>query len=170
MSRIERLCAALAAVVLAAILTDDIGILATGIAAALALVLGRGVWLRHLLAIAWTMVTIETLAGVPKDAMVFSIAVTDLVIALAALARATQDRSRIDARWIGAISLLLMVAHWLMSVSQGLPPWWLYASIVNIGFILQCLIIGGWLDHVGRSVGRVVARLNPVHLFRRGER
>lgn len=170
MDRSHSLAAALALVVLATIATDDLGIFITGIVAAPAFVYGRGTWLRHLLAMAWVMTTIETLAGVSKDAVVFSITMADLVIAGAALIRVTQDPTRTGAKVVGGISMALMPAHWFMSASQGLPPWWAYASICNAAFVLQCLIIGGWLDNVGRSTGRFFARLSPVHLFRRGGR
>ena len=170
MNRSAAFAIALSLVVLATIATDDIGIFITGLAGAGAIVFGRGTWIRHLLAMAWVMTAIEALAGMTKDAVVFSIAMVDLVIAGAALIRWLEDDTRTDARIIGGVSIALMPAHFVMSASQGAVPWWLYASICNVAFVLQCLIIGGWLDNVGRSTGRFVARLNPVHLFRRGGR
>jgi hypothetical protein len=170
MNRPYAFAAALSLVTLATVATDDPGIFVTGVAGAAAFVFGRGVWIRHLLAMAWAMVTIEALLGATKDAVVFSIAMVDLIIAGAALIRWLEDDSRVDARIIGGISIALMPAHFIMSASEGAVSWWLYASICNAAFVLQCLIIGGWLDHVGRSTGRFFARLNPVHLFRRGDR
>lgn len=170
MDRASRFALGLSLVALATVATNDAGIFITGLAGAAAFVFGKGTWIRHLLAMAWAMTTIEALLGATKDAVVFSLAMVDLIIAGAALIRWLQDDSRTDARIIGGISIMLMPAHFVMSASQGAVSWWLYASICNAAFVLQCLIIGGWLDHVGRSTGRLVARLNPVHLFRRGGR
>lgn len=64
--------------------------------------------------------------------------------------------------------MALMPAHWIMSVSQGEANWLLYATICNAAFVVQCFIVRGWLDGVGRSVGAFIARLSPVRLFRDG--
>jgi hypothetical protein len=148
----------------------DIGLLITGLAALAAFAFGNGKWLRHLLLLSWLSSVLETVAGVQMPTMVFSMTMMDIVIAGAALVVATHDHKRYDARVIGGISMALMPAHWVMSVTHGAGNWTLYASAVNAGFVLQCLTIGGWLDGVGRIIARIVARLRPIHLFRGGER
>lgn len=149
-------------------LLGDIGLTVTFLAVAPAFWFGRGKWLRHLLLLSWLTVTLEKIAEIQMATIVFSMTVLDLMIAGAALVVATHDHARYDARVIGSISMALMPGHWVMAATQGAGSWTLYAAAVNAGFVLQCLVIGGWLDGVGRSIGRLFARLRPVHLFRRG--
>jgi len=148
----------------------DIGILITGITAALAFLPGRGKWLRHLLVISWLASLIAAAAGASMASVVFMLTVLDMIIAGAALAICTNDPSRYDARLIGAISMMLMPAHWIMAWSEGTASWALYAASCNGAFVVQCLIVGGWLDGVGRRLGRLFGRAGAVRSVRGGGR
>jgi hypothetical protein len=150
-------------------LTDS-GILVTGAAMVVAFGWGRGKWLRHMLALAWTIALLLSLAKANMASTVLAAAVMDFLLAGVALSIATNDPSRIDARAVGGISMAKMPAHWVMSVSSGSASWFLYAVACNAGFVLQCLIVRGWMDGLGRAVARIVGRLRPVHLFRDGRR
>jgi hypothetical protein len=108
----------------------------------------------------------EAWAQVGMPTVVFSYATMDLAIALVALGRVIDDHSRTDAKLIGLISLSLMPAHFAVSAAHGGVNWTLYAMGCNVAFVLQCSIIGGWLDGVGRSINRFVTRLHPARLFR----
>ena len=148
----------------------DFGLIVTGIAAASAFLLGRGRWLRNLLFISWLMMAVESLMGVSMAGVVFSMTMMDMIIAGAALAVATNDPTRYDARAVGAISMAMMPAHWVMAATQGAPNWVLYAAACNAGFVVQCLIVGGWLNGVGRRIGRLVNRDGTVRPIRGGGR
>lgn len=147
----------------------DIGILTAGAAAFVAFVWGRGEWLRHILLLSWIAVSLEALAGVNMATVVFTMASLDLLIAGAALIIATDDPRRKDARIVGGISMALMPAHWIMAITHGQPNWTMYAIGCNVGFVIQCLIVRGWLDGVGRSIGSFFARVRPVFAIRRGD-
>lgn len=148
----------------------DIGILVTGMAAALGFFPRRGKWLRHLLVISWAAVAIAAGAGVTMAGIVFIMAMCDLVIAGAVVVIATNDPNRIDARFVGGLSMALMPGHWAMAWSEGQADWLIYVSACNAGFVIQCLIVGGWLDGVGRALGRFFHRLRPVRSLRDGRR
>jgi len=148
----------------------DLGLLITGLAAAAAFLLGRGKWLRNLLFISWLMMAVESLTGVSMAGVVFSMTIMDMIIAGAALAVSTNDPSRYDARAVGAISMAMMPAHWIMAATQGGGNWVLYAAAANAGFVLQCLIVGGWLNGVGRRLGRLVGRDGSIRPIRGGGR
>lgn len=147
----------------------DLGILVTGLAAWAAFLFGRGVWLRHLLLLSWSVALIEWLAVAWMPTVVLTNALMDLAIAGMALARVTHDPARVDAKLVGGISMALMPAHWVVSATQGRIVWPLYAVACNAGFVLQCLIVGGWLDGLGRRSVRIFSRLHPVRLLRRRE-
>jgi hypothetical protein len=161
----------------------DIGILITAIAAVLAF--GRGWdrragrfnwrrengrpgWMRHVLLVAWATGAIATLADQPMSAVVFLTTVMDFVIAGVAVVVSMNDPTRVDARTTGVISLALMPAHLTVSANNGLPAsaWTLYAAACNGAFVVQCLITGGWLDGVGRSIDRFLGRLRRLPLLR----
>lgn len=146
----------------------DPGLLITGVAVFIAFGWGRGRWLRHLLLLSWLATTLGAFIGAEMASVVFTATMMDFIVAGGALVITTHDPNRMDARAIGAISMSLMPAHWVVSMAQGLPHfgWMLYAGACNAGFVLQCLIVRGWLDGVGRSIGRFVGRLVPVSLFR----
>lgn len=148
----------------------DLGLIVTGVAAASAFLFGRGRWLRNLLFISWLMMAVESLMGVSMAGVVFSMTMMDMIIAGAAVAVATNDPTRYDARAIGAISMALMPAHWVMAATHGAPNWVLYAAACNAGFVLQCLIVGGWLNGVGRRLGRLFGRDGAVRPIRGGGR
>lgn len=148
----------------------DLGLLFTGAAAVAAFAFGRGTWLRHILLIAWLTVVLQALVDVRAAFVVFTMAMLDLTIAGTALIRYTQDRTRQDARIVGGLSMALMPAHFVMSATAGRVDWGLYASVCNLVFVLQCLIVGGWLDGVGRCINRVVSRVLPSGVLRRGGR
>lgn len=159
----------------------DLGLIVCGIAAALAIIgaklhredradQGRGrwqaLWLPHLMLAIWATSMVGKIAQATMASVVFMAVVADLVIAGAAVSIVTHDPKRIDARLVGGISMALMPAHWAMSMSQGQANWTLYAAGCNAGFVLQCLIVGGWLDGLGRGVSRILARISPLSLFR----
>jgi hypothetical protein len=145
----------------------DLGILVTGIAATLCLVFGRGDFLRHVLFIAWATIALETMAGVRMSFMVMTMALLDLLIAAVALARVHHDQENYRARFIGFVSMALMPLHWTISATQGAVSWVLYASVVNAGFVAQCLTMMGWFDGVGRSIRSLFRRGDRVHSLRR---
>lgn len=148
----------------------DLGLLVTGVAAAAVFLTGRGRWLRNLLFISWLMMVVEAFMGVSMAGVVFSMTMMDMLIAGAAVAIATNDPTRYDARAVGVISMAMMPAHWVMAVSNGAPNWMLYAAACNAGFVLQCLIVGGRLNGVGRRLGRLVNRNGAVRAIRGGGR
>jgi len=148
----------------------DLGILITGAAAGLAFVPQRGKWLRHLLVISWVGTAVAAAVGVSMSGIVFMIAMFDLIIAGAAVTIATNDPDRVDARFVGGLSMALMPLHWVMAWSQGNASWLLYASACNGVFVIQCLTVGGWLDGVGRGLGRFFHRFRLVRPLRNGRR
>ena len=148
----------------------DIGIFLTGAMAALAFLSWRGKWLRHLLVISWAATATAAALGVSMAGFVFLMTMLDLIIAGAAVVIATNKPTRVDARVVGGVSIAHMPVHWVMAFSQGAADWTLYAAILNTGFIVQCLIVGGWLNGVGRSLGRFLHRLSPVRFLRGGGR
>ena len=148
----------------------DAGIIITGVSAAAVFLTGRGRWLRNLLFISWLMMAVETLMGVSMAGVVFSMTMMDMLIAGAAVAIATNDPTRYDARAVGAVSMAMMPAHWVMAATQGAPNWMLYAAACNAGFVLQCLIVGGWLNGVGRRIRRLVNRNGAVRSIHGGGR
>lgn len=144
----------------------DIGLLVTGAAVILAYHKGRGTWLRRLLLISWAASFGATLANAPMSSTVFMMTVMDGLIAGVALTICTRDPNRYDARAVGAVSMAMMPAHWVMAATQGAPNWTLYAAACNAGFVFQCLIAGGWLDGMGRSVGRLFRWRGPSNSVR----
>lgn len=148
----------------------DAGLLITGIAAALAFLPGRGKWLRHLLVISWLATLLAAAMGASMSSVVFLLTMLDMVIAGAALAITTHNPARYDARVVGAVSMMLMPAHWVMAWSEGAANWTLYAAACNGAFVVQCLIVGGWLDGVGRRLGRLFNRAGAVRSVRGGGR
>lgn len=148
----------------------DIGLIATGLAAGIAFGWGRGKWLRNLLMFSWALVAMQSIMGGSMSSIVFTLTAMDLVIAGAATAVVTNNPVRYDARVVGQISMALMPVHWVMAWSEGAIDWTTYASVCNFAFIIQCLIVRGWLDGLGRGILHFFTRLHPVHLFRHGER
>jgi hypothetical protein len=156
----------------------DLGILITGIAAFIAFgwgkgrMRGRGKRLRHMLLLAWTAAAIGALMGADMPTAVFIATMMDFTIAGVALAITIHDPCRVDARTVGGISMALMPAHWVVSMAGGVSDfgWALYAGGCNAFFVIQCLIVRGWLDGVGRSIGRFVGRFLPVSVFHTGAR
>ena len=146
----------------------DIGIVITGIAAFIAFIWGRGRWMRHALFLSWAVVAVIGAIGADKAETVFTLAAMDLAIAGVALFVVTADETRTDAKIVGAISIALMPAHVIMSATHGIADWTLYASALNAGFVLQCLIVRGWLDGLGRTARGFFARLRPVFVHRIG--
>lgn len=144
----------------------DLGLAITGLAAVIAFKWGRGIWLRHVLILAWLVILAFVLSGAVKSEIVFIMAAVDLLIAGTALVVITNDPLRIDAKIVGAISMTLMPMHWIMTVSHGTANWTIYASAANAGFVLQCLIVRGWLDGLGSGIIDFVNRFRPVHLPR----
>ena len=148
----------------------DLGLLVTGIAALIAFLWGRGKSLRPLLLVSWAVAFMGSALDVNMATTVFMLAAMDLIIAGAALLIVTHDPSRTDAKIIGGISMALMPAHFTMSAAHGAADWTIYAAALNAGFVLQCLIVRGWMDGVGRTANRFWNRLVPVHLHRNGGR
>lgn len=150
----------------------DPGLLICAAAVFVAFGWGRGVWLRHLLLLSWAASAIGAVMGVQMATIVFNATMMDFFVAGGALIVTTRDPCRFDARTVGGISMALMPAHFIVSMAGGLSDlgWMLYAGACNAAFVLQCLIVRGWLDGVGRSIGRFVGRFLPVSLFRAGGR
>lgn len=137
----------------------DFGLAITGLAAITAAVWGRGQWLKHVLFAAWAVTVAISVAGANMAATVFTLTTLDLIIAAAALIIVTHNPDRTDAKIIGGISMLMMPMHLWMSAASGRADWTMYATVLNGGFIVQCLIVRGWLDGVGRTANRFVNRL-----------
>lgn len=152
----------------------DPGIIITAIAALFAFgwgdgqMKGRGKWLRHLLLVSWAASALARASGADMASTVLVAGVMDLAIVFGALFVFINDPHRHDARAVGGLSLALMPAHWIVSLSGGLTywPWVLYAVACNAAFVAQCLIVRGWLNGLGRAVARFVDRVGPVSLFR----
>lgn len=141
---------------------------------AVALGVGRAAWeerdvtLPGVLLGVWAVPFGLLAADARMATFVFTAAVLDMVIGAAALLIVTRDPSRYDARVVGGISMAIMPAHWMMSVSNGTANWTIYAIACNTAFVAQCLIAGGWFDGMGRRISRFIARLRPVHSLRDG--
>jgi len=147
----------------------DIGLLTTGLFAAASVTFGRSVWNARILFAAWLVVTLAVCMGMTKSQTVLTMACLDMSIAIVALVRFTQDTSKRDAQMVGAMSMALMPAHFIMAVSHGAADWTIYVSAANAIFVLQCLTAGGWLDGVGRGIAGIWHRVHPVrHLRDRG--
>lgn len=144
----------------------DIGLAATGLAAAICFAFGRGQWLRRILFAAWLCGAIVAMTGPTRDVMVFWLASIDLAVAMTALVRFTQDPTKRTAQLVGLLSLVLMPAHSTMALSHGHADWTIYASACNAIFVLQCLTAGGWLDGLGRSIAGIWRRMHPLHPVR----
>jgi hypothetical protein len=151
----------------------DIGLLITAIAALLAFGrgwgdLGRVGWMRQTLVVAWLSGGLAILTEQPMPTVVFLTAMMDFTIAGVAVAILMNDPTRSDARIVGTISLALMPAHFVVSANHGLPsfPWALYAATCNGAFVVQCLITGGWLDGLGRSISSLIGWIRRVPLLR----
>jgi len=147
----------------------DIGILATGLTASACIAFGRSVWIGRVLFGAWLFGALASLLGAGVSMTVLIAACLDMSIAIVALVRFTQDTSKRDAQMVGAMSMALMPAHFIMAVSHGAADWTIYVSAANAIFVLQCLTAGGWLDGVGRGIAGIWHRVHPVrHLRDRG--
>jgi hypothetical protein len=109
-------------------------------------------------------------AGARMSTFVFCAATLNMIVAGIALIIVTRKPTRLDARIVGGLSLAIMPAHWVMSVSGGTANWTVYALSCNIVFISQCLVAGGWLDGVGRRVAGLFLGLRPLRRFRNGGR
>ena len=140
----------------------DIGLLTTGLFAAACLGWGRSVWLARILFAGWLCNAAISISGATESQVVFGLAVTDMVIAIVALIRFTQDCTNRAAQTVGLMSAALMPSHFTMAATHGGADWTIYASAVNAMFVLQCLTAGGWLDGVGRGIAGIWRRLRPV--------
>lgn len=148
----------------------DPGLAITGFAAAFCLAFGRGRWLRRVLFIAWLAGAVLAMMGQTRSIVVAGMASIDLVVAMIALVRLTQNPDKREAQVVGGLSMGLMPTHFIMAASQGHADWTLYVSACNAVFVLQCLVAGGWLDGVGRGIADIWRRLRPVFLLRDGGR
>lgn len=151
-------------------MTPDLGLIVTGIFAIIAFGWGRGKWLRHVLMLCWLTIFAISAYGADRSTVVGAMIVADMVIAVVAVAVATHSQqSRYDARMIGQLSMVLMPAHFAVAWSHGAVNWTLYASVCNVVFIVQCLIVRGWLDGLGHYVMDRISRLRRIpHLRNRG--
>jgi len=148
----------------------DIGTLVTGLMAAACLAWGRSVWIARALFAAWLVTAITSAAGAGVSMTVLFASSLDLAIAVVALVRFTQDTAKRDAQIVGALSMCMMPAHFIMAASYGRADWTLYASACNAIFVLQCLTAGGWLDGLGRGIAGIWHRVHPVRHLRDGGR
>lgn len=148
----------------------DPGLAITGFSAAICFAFGRGRWLRRVLFFAWLSGAILAMMGQTRSVVVAGIASIDIIIAMVALVRFTQDPDKREAQVVGGLSMCLMPAHFIMAASRGQADWTIYASACNAIFVLQCLTAGGWLDGVGRGIAGIWRRLRPIRLIRDGGR
>lgn len=150
----------------------DVGLTLTALAGLLGM--GRAVHKRRDIALpsvllaVWTVPVALLAAEARMATFVFTAAVLNLAIAGLALLIVTRDPSRYDARTVGGLSMAIIPAHWIMSVSSGGADWTIYALACNIVFATQCLVAGGWFDGLGRRARRFFSRLRPVHSLRDG--
>ena len=141
---------------------------------ALALIacLGRAAWKRRdptlpvVLLAMWTTALSLSAADARMATFVFTAALLNLAVSGIALAITIHAPERLDARAVGGLSLVTFTGHFPMSLSNGGADWTIYAWSCNIIYITQCLVAGGWLDGLGRSIAGFFARLRPVSLFR----
>jgi len=140
----------------------DLGILASGLAAAACVAWGRNAWLSRALFASWLVIMIAVDLGANKSETVLTMASLDMAIALVALAQFTLDCTNRTAQTVGLMSLGLMPAHSIMAVSHGNADWTIYVSACNAIFALQCLTAGGWLDGLGRGIANIWHRVYPV--------
>lgn len=148
----------------------DLGLLITGLAAFAALFFGKGHVTRHVLFVAWAIGFATSFLGAPKAGVVLSLAISDLLITGISVIAVHHDDKRVDSRLVGGLSLLLMPAHFAMSASQGAASWILYVSCCNAIFVLQCLVVGGWADDLGRRLWSFIHRALPILRSRHGNR
>ncbi|WP_303758334.1 hypothetical protein [Sphingobium yanoikuyae] len=98
-----------------------------------------------------------------------ALSVIDIMVAIVALAIWTEQRDR-RAQVVGLISIALLCCHWGYSVAQGRGTWWVYAFILNAGFVLQCVTAGGGWYGVAHFLDRFRGRRDRLHMHRDGGR
>jgi hypothetical protein len=134
----------------------DIGLVVTGVAALAAVMVTTRDHLTQYTAIAWVVSLVVSLT-LPKPLMPGAWAIVDACLALACLWTTTNSNCR-EARYIGLISMLLICAHFVYAGSKGTLPWIWYASILNAGFCLQCLVASGGMGSVERIFNNMRGR------------
>ena len=89
-------------------------------------------------------------------------AVIDMAVAVAALSLWTRYESQ-RARFVGALSIVMICAHFGYSATGGIGDWRTYAAILNAGFILQCFTAGGGWNGLANIYDRVRLRRRRLH-------
>jgi hypothetical protein len=151
----------------------DLGLTLTAVACALGLGWAvrkqRDLTLPVMLAALWGASVGLSAAGAKMATFVFTAVMMNLLVGFVALLILIREPNRADARFIGGLAMAIMPAHFIMSATNGQANWTIYAWSCNIVYILQCLVAGGWLDWLGRSLGGIITRLRPVRGLRDGE-
>lgn len=124
---------------------DMLIIAGTGIAAMLACI-ERPCVLSRTMIMAWFMSVIiygmSMAHWLPIAYLPGAYAITDLVVAMSALAIWTQYHSQ-RARIVLLVSVGLMFCHLGFSASHGAFNWTVYALTMNVAFFFQCWTAGG---------------------------
>lgn len=118
-----------------------------------------------------------------RDACAWTLAIG--LVASMLLAESGQWSAMPGAASIDAVTCLVMLAVWTRHTSMrawtigfiGLAKCgasfgqylvdpaqvtWGYAAFINVAFVVQVLVAGGWIDAVGNRLDRVFARIAPV--------
>lgn len=129
--------------------------------------------LSAILGVAWGMsavMSVMIIGGILRLSYVpGAFAIVDMMIALVALTIWTEQRDR-RAQVVGLVSIMLLCCHWGYAAANGVGSWWLYACIINLGFVLQCFTAGGGWYGVARFLDRFRRRRRALHLHRDGSR
>ncbi|AJP72261.1 hypothetical protein [Sphingomonas hengshuiensis] len=97
-----------------------------------------------LLLLCWAVVSMAWCV-LAKSWLVAVMTTTDLAIAVTCMVLLQREASW-RAQLVGIVSMALMPAHFVMSMTQGGFDWTAYALILNAGFVVQCAVAGGWID------------------------
>ena len=150
----------------------DYGLVLTGLLAAAGVVRcalkSRDLSLPCVLVSLWGASLALVAADARMSTFVFCAAMLNMIVSGIALVIVTRHPWRMDARIVGGLSLAIMPAHWIMSVSKGDGDWTIYALSCNFVFTMQCLVSGGWLDGMGRRAAGLVSGVWPLYRLRGG--
>lgn len=118
---------------------------------------GRRNALTATLAAAWLTSWILALTA-PVEVLPLGASIVDAIIGIVALLLWTEFRSQ-TARIVGVLSLAKLVCHFSISAHFGGGNWTAYAYLVNLSFIAQCVVAGGWFH----GLVCFVDRISPWH-------
>lgn len=94
---------------------------------------------------------------VPASLLPVQASVNDVCIAIVAYYLWSEHDSQ-RARMVGVLSLAKLFCHFGISANFGSGDWFIYALLVNTGFVVQCLIAGGLTHGMVDFLNRVSPR------------